>query len=66
LENQKELFNLELEKMKVQHQHEIEKSKVDSDNAFNSNLTNTMVSSILHNPQIIKELIAINESLKKK
>ena len=67
LENQKEMFKLEMEKINLQHQNELEKLKIESNNQLTNNLTNSFMASIFSNPQDmekrIRELIELGNKL---
>lgn len=65
LENQKEIFKLEIEKINLQHQNELEKMKVDSNNQLTNNLANSFVNTLLKNPQAIQDLIDLGNKLNK-
>ena len=65
LENQKELFKLEIEKINLQHQNEMEKMKVDSNNQLTNNLASSLVTSLLQNPKGIQDLIDLGNKVNK-
>ncbi len=65
LENQKEMFKLEIDKINLQHQNELEKLKVESNNQLTNNLANSFMSSLFTNPQSIENLIELANKLNK-
>lgn len=65
LENQKEVFKLEIEKINLQHQNELEKMKVDSNNQLTNNFANSFVTTLFQNPQGIQALIDLGNKLNK-
>ena len=65
LENQKEIFKLEIEKINLQHQNELEKMKVDSNNQLTNSVANTFLNSFLTNPASFNEFVSLADKFKK-
>ena len=65
LENQKEIFKLEIDKINLQHQNDLEKMKVDSNNQLTNSVASTFLNSFLTNPTTFNDFVALADKLNK-
>lgn len=64
LENQRELFKLEIDKINLQHQNELEKIKIESSNQLTNNLA-AGIMPLLSNAKNIKDLMELKNKINK-
>ena len=64
LENQKELFKLEIDKINLQHQNELEKIKIESSNQLTNNIAANLMPLFL-NPNNMESLIELGNKINK-